>query len=126
MIKYMLKSVSSSSVELDSFYKFKSKITRLGEIYVVGLFESENDELFKAYTAFSTKYSRDLEMFHTFKPKDFLNNLNSKRVRPPAIVVYYHEDVITEDKIPFSVLNEVKYIIKNILKMSQNFRLVIF
>ena len=103
----MSKIGSSSSEEIDSYLRLQSKLTRKSEIYVLGIFDNKSQNIFVTFSAFKAKHSLNVELFHTFKPKDFLNALNkqqdslSYKIESPSIVIFYHDDVITYDKKKF-------------------------
>ena len=102
----MKRSIIDGSREVLNFNRFYGNVNKASEIYVLGLFNDETDQLFKTYDKFAVKYIQEVETFHTFKP-DSAKSLKSDEIVAPCILVYYHKDVITDGP-RFVVLNNVK------------------
>lgn len=110
IVDFMLKARASTSKEVKSFNAFTSNIKRPTEIYVLGLFEDKTSNLFETYNLFSSKYSEDLKLFHTFEVADVLKYIKSDKVKAPCLLVFYHDIVYVKNEPKFRVFDKVNLI----------------
>jgi hypothetical protein len=105
----MKKYLNTNSKEIKSFAEFKTFVDHPINNYVIGLFNNKNENLFQSYVQFSARYPDDFKMFHSFEISDFEKSFRFK-IQRPAIVVYYHDAILTNKESNFRVFNDVSEI----------------
>lgn len=106
IVSYMKKCVRPSK-EIKSYAEFKTYVKNPIDNYVIGVFNSENDNLFKSFLGFSSKYLEDFHLFHSFDVSSFEISLKLKNFKAPSVIVYYHESVLTRKESNFRVFDDV-------------------
>jgi hypothetical protein len=107
------------SKEIKSFAEFKSYVKNPTDNFVFGVFNNENDKLYKSYLGFATKYLDDFHLFHSFDVSSFEQSLKLKNFKAPSVIVYYHDFVLTRKESNFRVFDDVSIeIITNYLLIS--------
>lgn len=105
----MLKARSSASKEISTFKQFLVNVKTPTETYVIGLFENKENPMFEIYSDLASKYSEDLNLFHTFNTKEFLTNVN-KDIKVPSILVYHHDLAVAKKEPKFKAYDKVNFI----------------
>jgi hypothetical protein len=103
----MKKAREPGSKEVKTVKGFTSHVLKPTEFYVLGLFEDQKSPLFEVYGDLSSRYSEDLNFFHTFETEQFLKAFKSDKIRVPSILVYYHDLVLTKNEPKFRVFTKV-------------------
>ncbi len=80
--------------KVENMKQFASQIRKPFEIYTLGVFENENDELYKVYLNFTIKFSQELKAFYSFGQSDF-------KFKKPSIIVYYHDMMVPKNQPKF-------------------------
>ena len=73
----MLKSLNPSK-EIKTFSDFKKQASNPIENFLVGVFNSQNDKLFKLFEQLTFKYPETFSFFYTFDSREFLNTIPLK------------------------------------------------
>jgi hypothetical protein len=95
IVDTMIKARSAGlPTKVENMKQFTAQLRKPFEIYTLGLFESENDELYKVYLNFTIKFSQELKAFYTFDQSDF-------KLNKPSIVVYYHDIMVPKNQPKF-------------------------
>ena len=102
----MKKSLEPSK-EIENFSEFKRKATNPTEHYIIGVFNDTEEELYKIFDQFSIKYPEDFRIFHTFQPSKFLESVKIKNLKVPAVIVYYHDYIVSRKESNFRVFDGV-------------------
>ena len=92
IVDSMIKARSAGApTRVENMKKFTSNIRHPFKVYTLGLFESENDQLYKVYLNFTIKYSQELGAFYAFGQSDF-------KFKMPSVVVYYHDMMVPKNQ----------------------------
>ena len=102
----MKKFTKMNSKEIKSFAEFKTFVNHPINNYVIGLFNNDKEDLYQSLIQFSSRYPDDFKLFHSFEISDFEKSFRFK-VQRPAIVVYYHDAILTSKESNFRVFNDV-------------------
>ena len=102
----MRKSLTVSK-EINTFDKFKRQVTSPTEHYIIGIFNNQDDDLYKAFETFTNKYPEDFNFFQTFESAQFLESTKLKNLKVPSIVVYYHDFIVSSKESNFRVYDDV-------------------
>jgi hypothetical protein len=111
----MLKAQASASKEVKTFAQFDSNVKKATEVYVLGLFDSKENNLYQVYDLFAAKYSEDLKLFHTFDFDNFQKYFKSSKVKSQSILVYYHDLAVPQKEPKYRVFDKVNQIFGQIL-----------
>lgn len=92
------------SKEVKTFNAFTSHVVKPTDFYILGLFEDKTDALFEIFSHFSSKYSEDFKIFHSFNKDEFLKHFKSVKI--PVILVFYHDLSVTKNEPRYKVFEQ--------------------
>lgn len=98
----------SKPIEVNNYNQFYMHVKNPGDIYVLGFFNSEADELFEIFNMFAAKYSQNIKLFYTFKGKDFMKYFKKFPITIPSIIVYYNELTIPKKEGNYKIFKPEK------------------
>ena len=102
----MMKASKPSSIEVNSYNQFYMNVKNPSDIYILGLFNSKQDELYSLYEIFTSKYNQDLKFCHSFQEKEILKHFkSSSSIKLPAIIVFYHDLNVPKNEPNYKVFN---------------------
>jgi hypothetical protein len=107
---FMIKSLNPSK-EINTFGDFKKQATNPIENFLIGVFNSKNDNLYKIFEQLTFKYPETFSFFYTLKPKDILSTIPLKGIKAPVIIAYYHEHIITQTESNFRLFTNVSILL---------------
>ena len=105
----MRKARQPATKEVKTLKELNVHVKSPTEVYVLGVFESKNDDLFQTYHDFASDYPEDLKLFYTFNKDEFAKSLKSDKIKSPSILVIYHDLAVPKNEPKFRVLDSVSY-----------------
>lgn len=105
----MYKARTSTSKEVANLKQFNVNIVKPTEIYILGLFESKQSQMYEIYSDFASQYGEDVRLYHSFKTDELLKSLGSpENVKSPAVLVFYHDLAVVKNEPKFKAFISVK------------------